>query len=172
MIVLKALSIKNPYAFDILTGEKQIEYRTWLPGTVHEFLLVSSGTPSATDFGLGIANGYAMGIVTITNVSDHPNRDGNYGWHVQPTMPIIPFPVKGKLHFYDVPDHLIHQRPDLIPSMQAYQTDETNPAAHPFTQAVITPLIEIGITQMPKKYQRLLDETGDWMAVATAWTHH
>ena len=39
-----------------LSGEKTIEYRTWLLKDIHEFVLVSSATPSLEDFGLKYPN--------------------------------------------------------------------------------------------------------------------
>ena len=51
-----------------LSGEKTIEYRTWLPKDIHEFVLVSSATPSLEDFGLKYPNGYALAIIRILKV--------------------------------------------------------------------------------------------------------
>lgn len=166
---MDALSIKNPYAFDILTGAKPIEYRTWQPGNTTQFLLVSSQTPSTTDFGLGMANGYALAIVQITAVSPHPDQAGNYSWHVRPMMPITPFPVKGRLHFYEVNETQIQRRPALIPAMRAFLNNHTDPAGAAFKQQIIDPLTQIGITQMPQKYQRLFKATGSWRSVIQAW---
>ncbi|KRM09907.1 ASCH domain-containing protein [Paucilactobacillus suebicus] len=164
-----ALSIKNPYAMQIIYGDKKIEYRTWPPKNVKEFLLVSSSTPSNVDFGLGLPNGYALAIVEITSVSDRKNRDGNYEWHVRPKMPIKPFKVKGKLHFYDVDGQLIEPLPDLVKSMKEYIKNPESEKATPFYTEFLEPLEGIGTKQMPKKYQKILKETNDWNAVGQAW---
>lgn len=165
-----ALSIKNPYAYQILTGDKKIEYRTWPAKNVNQFLLVSSGTPSSSDFGLGLPNGYALAIVKITSVSENKDIDGYYHWHISPVVPVEPFKVKGKLHFYDVDDQLVKHRDDLIDSMEAFWRSENDPVAAEFNN-YLAPLLEIGIKQMPKKYQKILKETnGDWYAVGKAWS--
>jgi hypothetical protein len=119
---MKALSIKNPFAWQIVQGEKKVEYRSWLPGTVKKFLLVSSSTPSDTQFCLGLPNGYALAIVDIVSV---PNKqqNGHYAWKVKLNNLIEPFPVKGKLHFYDVTDEKIHVQPEWTKSFQFFLRD-------------------------------------------------
>lgn len=167
---MKALSIKNPFAFDILMGQKTTEYRTWLPKDVKRFLLVSSAVPSNYAFGLGEPNGYALAIIDIKRTTSKKNKDGNYAWSVAVSKLIDPFPVKGKLHFYDVPDNLIHPLPELDASLKAFYNDEADPEAQLVIDQYFDPLFQIGFDQMPKKYQKIYDATdGDWEAVAKAW---
>lgn len=168
---MKALSIKNPYAEQILLGNKTIEYRSWLPPKdLNQFLLVSSGTPSDTEFGLYFAHGYALAIINIERVSASQNSDGNYQWHVNPVVPVEPFQVKGKLHFYDVDDALIKPRPDLLESMTAFAADEEAATGDLFVEKYYKPLVEIAAKQLPKKYLTILNEHhGDWSPVIDAW---
>lgn len=167
---MRALSIKNPYAFEILEETKKIEYRTWLPGDVTSFLLVSSSRPSGVDFGLGMPNGYALAIISIDGTTTTKDRDGYYHWQVVPKMPIEPFKVKGKLHFYDVDDKLIKPQPQLVQSMAAFLKDDKSAAGKKYFDQFLIPLELIGIEQMPKKYLKILDDTnGDWNTVAKEW---
>ncbi|WP_137596734.1 ASCH domain-containing protein [Paucilactobacillus kaifaensis] len=168
---MKALSIKNPYAEQILLGNKTIEYRSWTPPQqIKQFLLVSSGTPSDTEFGLYFAHGYALAIVNIDRVSAKQNSDGNYQWHVSTAVPVEPFQVKGKLHFYDVDDDLIKPRTDLLESMTAFAAGEEATAGDLFVDEYYKPLVEIAAKQLPKKYSKILnDNHGDWSPVIDAW---
>ncbi len=167
---MKALSIKNPYAFNIVSGDKTIEYRTWVPKETKEFLLVSSSSPSPYDFGIGLPHGYAMAIIKITSVSEHKNKDGNYEWHVEPQCPVNPIKVKGKLHFYDVADDKITLRTDLVDSMRAYLKDSESQAGQKYVEEYLDKLCDIGYDEMPKKYQKILAAyPGDWEKVADVW---
>ncbi|WP_063515406.1 hypothetical protein [Schleiferilactobacillus harbinensis] len=120
---MHALSIKQPYAWQILTGDKPYEYRTWLLGTVQQFLLVSSSQPSAMDFGWGLANGYALAVVDITGTPQLED-DGSYAWPVKVHAVVTPFPVKGKLHFFEV------QTPKFSSTRNGRRTSGNISAAH------------------------------------------
>lgn len=165
---MKALSIKEPYAWNIIMGDKKFEYRTWLPKSVSSFLLVSAGTPSAIDFGLGLPNGYALAVVQVGKVSDK-KVDGQYAWPVTVKDLVEPFPVKGRLHFYDVDDTKIKPLPELKSSLMMFRKNEGAKEADDFWNHYALPLMQIGYDQMPKKYQKIYDETSDWEAVAKAW---
>ncbi|MFD1125880.1 hypothetical protein ACFQ22_11020 [Lentilactobacillus raoultii] len=165
---MKALSIKQPYAWQIIIGQKPFEYRSWLPGKVTTFLLVSAATPSATDFGWGLANGLALAIISIGRVSREKHY-GNYAWPVQVVDLVKPFPVKGRLHFYEVDDAKITRLPDLTHSLLAYRQDQTSDQAIDFINQYQRPLMAIGYRQMPKKYQKQFEATKSWQAVRELW---
>lgn len=165
---MKALSIKEPYAWDIITGDKTEEFRTWQPGNVSTFLMVSAGTPSPVDFGLGLPNGFALAVINIGHV-EKPKPDGPYAWSVTVKELVQPFPVKGRLKFYDVDDSKIKVQPELTKSLLAYRQNEDAREADLFIRRYADPLTQIGYSQMPKKYQKILDQTGNWNAVAEAW---
>ncbi|WP_225429122.1 ASCH domain-containing protein [Lentilactobacillus hilgardii] len=165
---MKALSIREPYAWEIIMGDKTIEYRTWLPGKVSTFLLVSTATPSVTDFGLGLPNGYALAIIKIDAVSGNKSH-GGYSWHVSVENLVKPFPVKGRLHFYQVDDAKIETLPHLLDSLMVYREDKGSKKTGNFVEQYVNPLLKIGYGQMPKKYRKIIERTGDWHAAAETW---
>ncbi|ERL64325.1 hypothetical protein L248_1093 [Schleiferilactobacillus shenzhenensis LY-73] len=167
-LIMKALSIKQPYAWDIILGDKPYEYRTWRPGAVRQFLLVSASQPSRDDFGLGLANGYALAIVDITG-TPQADAEGMYAWPVRVKNLVTPFPVKGRLHFYDVPDDQIVARPDLADDLKEYQKTGTIGEDSQLYRDYLAVLDTVGWAQMPRKYQKIYSATQDWHQVAEAW---
>ena len=103
---MKALSIHAPYIYEIITGEKKEEYRTWKPKELGRILLCSSSKKYHN-----YVSGYALCTVEITRIKKYPwdRPDGRmlYGWVVRNVEYIKPFPVKGKLHLFEVDDSLI-----------------------------------------------------------------
>ena len=103
---MKALSIHAPYIHDIITGSKKEEYRTWKPKEFGRILLCSSAKRYP-----GYASGYALCTVEVTDIRNYPGEGPNgrmlYGWVLKNIEYIEPFPVKGKLHLFDVDDSLI-----------------------------------------------------------------
>ncbi len=165
---MHALSIKQPYAWQILTGDKPYEYRTWLPGTVQQFLLVSSSQPSAMDFGWGLANGYALAVVDIIGTPQLED-DGSYAWPVKVHAAVTPFPVKGKLHFYEVADAQIHQHPEWAADLRQYQRGASVSENSAFYRDYLAPLAAVGFSQMPLKYQKIYNTTRSWEQVGAVW---
>ncbi len=114
---MKAISIRQPWAQDILRGKKKYEYRSWSTDYRGELLICSSANPKIE----GTIPGYALCIVEITDVIEvtrfnhrslglcAPPRYGEreYAWKLENLKMIKPFPVKGKLNFYYVDDELI-----------------------------------------------------------------
>lgn len=103
---MEALSIHAPYVYDILTGEKTEEYRSWKPKNLGRILICSSAKKYR-----GFVSGFALFTVDVTGIREYPGEAGNgrtlYGWELQDVRFIEPFPVKGKLHLFDVDDSLI-----------------------------------------------------------------
>lgn len=150
-----------------LSGEKTIEYRTWLPKDIHEFVLFSYATPSLEDFGLKYPNGYALAIIRILKVD---SMGDEYGWYIAVEQLIKPFRCKGKLHFFDVPDNLINLPPDLTDARVAYLENKTGYKADQFISKNVKPAIEIAIKEMPKKYKKAYRENaGNWNVVESRW---
>src|SRR5512139_261867 len=113
---MKAISIQQPFAFEIMSGLKTIEVRTW--DTLHrgDLLICSSGRPAFSkedmeeleeEYGCTFLYGHALGIVRLVDV--RPMRRGDeeealtdkvdpeaFSWVLEDVRPIIPFPVKGK----------------------------------------------------------------------------
>ena len=98
---MKAISIKNPYATQILRGTKTIEYRTWKTEYRGDLLICSSANPQVP----GMLSGSALCVVNLSKIT---GVDGDYEWHLTNVRKIKPFPVKGKLNLYEVDDSLIH----------------------------------------------------------------
>ena len=125
---MKAISIRQPWAHFIWLEEKHYEYRSWSTDHRGDLLVCVSANPKIE----GAVSGCALCLVKITDVIrvtrknyidlelDEPPARGEmlYAWKMEDVRTIKPFPVKGKLHLYDVDDTLIECEPD------SYETDE------------------------------------------------
>lgn len=114
---MKALSIHAPWIYQILTGEKTEEYRTWKPKEKGRILLCSSAKKYK-----GFVSGYALCTAEIGKINDYGDE---YGWELKDVQFVEPFPVKGKLHLFDVDDALI--KPHKRLSLQGYLKKFYNP---------------------------------------------
>lgn len=94
---MKALSLHADFAFAIAAGVKTIEYRTWQPKELGDILICTS----TRNLGGAFIYGYAIAIVEVYKVDKVAPR--NFEWHLRNVRLVDPFPVKGKLHLYDVP---------------------------------------------------------------------
>lgn len=112
---MKAISIRNPYAHFILCGEKDIECRMWQTDYRGDILICSSANPKVKN----TICGHALCIARLDSIepfkkehldgacmSDMPDRKA-FAWHLTDIRVIKPFPVKGKLNFFNVDDSLI-----------------------------------------------------------------
>ncbi|MDR1797560.1 MAG: ASCH domain-containing protein [Clostridiales Family XIII bacterium] len=117
---MKALSIRGAYIIDIMKGAKTIEYRTWQTPYRGDLLLVSSSNPhveyqNPADgkwYGASMRGlfplGQAMCVIHLTDCEKHGDE---YHWLFDNVRFVKPFPVKGKLHLYDV-----EEEPEYIQS--------------------------------------------------------
>ena len=121
---MKALSIHAPYIYEIITGTKKEEYRSWKPKEFGRILLCSSAKKY-----LGYVSGHALCTVKVVGIKSYPGEGPNgrvlYGWILGNIEYIEPFPVKGKLHLFDVDDSLI--RPIKGISRKQYLTKYYTP---------------------------------------------
>lgn len=103
---MKALSIHAPYIYEILSGKKKEEYRTWKPRELGRIVLCSSAKRYP-----GFVSGYALCTVEIKEIKEYPHQGPNgkmlYGWLLKNVQYIEPFFVKGKLHLFDIDDDLV-----------------------------------------------------------------
>jgi hypothetical protein len=128
---MKAISVQQPFAFEILSGQKTIEVRTW--DTLHreDLLICSSGKPAFSrvemeemeeEYGCTFLYGHALCIVRVADVRNMRKGDEEkalvdeidpeaYSWVLEDVRPVIPFPLKGKQGFFDVDDDLIGVSP-------------------------------------------------------------
>jgi hypothetical protein len=103
---MKALSIKQPWANLIVSGEKTIETRVWATPYRGRVLLVSSKTPNIDPAG------FALGTADLVECRPMTKRDEQdakclvypkaVAWILQNIKPVKPFPVKGQLGLFDV----------------------------------------------------------------------
>lgn len=101
---MKALSIRQPYVEEILSGKKTIEYRVW--STKHRGPLVICSSKTPNEGGEDLPLGMALGVVDLVDIIHH-KRDGEYHWILKnPRRLKKPFPVKGVVKTFDVPDYL------------------------------------------------------------------
>lgn len=96
---------------------KKYEYRTWRTKYRGKLLICSSKSPVIE----GMLSGHALCIVELKDVHEitkdnykkygcdtAPNRK-LYAWELKVISKVQPFPVKGKLSFFEVDDNLIKE---------------------------------------------------------------
>ena len=90
---MKALSVKSPWAEQIRSGKKKIEYRSWRTSYRGPLLICCSKFPDSKFSGLAIC------IVDLVDIK----FDGRlYNWIIINPKPIKPFPVRGQLSLFEV----------------------------------------------------------------------
>ena len=125
---MKALSIRNPFAHFIMCGEKTVECRSWQTDYRGDLLICSSANPKIKD----TICGHALCIARLDSIekfkkehldaacmAEMPDKP-SYAWHLTDIRVIKPFPVKGKLNFFDIDDSLI----EIIDNGDDSLTDE------------------------------------------------
>ena len=128
---MKAISVQQPFAFEILSGLKTIEVRTW--DTLHrgDLLICSSRKPAFSkdemeemeeEYGSVFVYGHALCIVRVADARLMQKGDEEkaltdeidpeaYAWVLEDVRPVVPFPVKGKQGFFEVEDSLVTVSP-------------------------------------------------------------
>lgn len=107
---MKAISIKEPWASMINSGKKTIETRTWKTKHRGKLLLCCSKKPPGTLSGMAFATCELVDIRPMTDEDEEAAQCENYydtnnivySWFLENVKPITPFPVKGKLHLFEV----------------------------------------------------------------------
>ena len=116
---MKALSIRQPWAYLIAQGEKTVECRTWRTAHRGPLLICASARPAGLfDFGDGqiaeLPGGVAVATVDMLDcVPFGPEHVEPAGFDKMPDRPcfawilanartIAPFPVKGRLGLFEV----------------------------------------------------------------------
>lgn len=109
---MKALTIRNPWAMEILEGKKTIEYRTWHTKYRGD-LLICSSNKRVKD----CVCGCALCVAELYDIREHMETDaatgkpffaGEYEWLLRNIRPIVPIPLKGYVSLWnaDVEDRL------------------------------------------------------------------
>lgn len=103
---MKALSVKQPWASMIASGEKTIETRTWETSYRGRLLIVSSKRPVIDNLPTGMAlctcilancRLFLPGDEKLACCHPYP-----WSWVLENIEKITPFHVKGQLGLYDV----------------------------------------------------------------------
>ena len=100
---MKALSLHPIYADMIAAGEKLTEYRTWQTPHRGDLLICASTYNDGPEF----VRGHAICVVDLCDIIPPPKGKREFSWLIRCPRMIEPFPVKGKLHLFDVSDALI-----------------------------------------------------------------
>jgi len=120
---MKALSVKQPWAGYIACGSKTIETRTW--ETKYRGLVLICASQKPEKFGpeyfhpeVTKITGKALCVAEIVDCvpleKKHEEKafcrayDG-YAWMLENIRPIAPFPVKGQLGLFNVPEEIVNQ---------------------------------------------------------------
>jgi hypothetical protein len=103
---MKALSIKQPWANLIASGEKTIETRLWATDYRGPLVIVSSKTPNIHPAGCALAVAELVDCRPMTTADEVAARCGRYpgaySWVLRNVKRIPIFAVRGKLGLYDV----------------------------------------------------------------------
>ena len=122
---MKAINIKQPWAWAIAGGHKTIETRTWPTNYRGELLIVASKTPdrammewfrcnvgymglSEVEYGKAIAVARLAGCRLMTVADEDAAMcdiyNGAYSWVLEDVKKINSFPMTGQLGLYEVPE--------------------------------------------------------------------
>ncbi|MCK9568878.1 ASCH domain-containing protein [Candidatus Pacearchaeota archaeon] len=105
-LTMKALSIQQPWANMIASGQKTIETRTWATSYRGDLLICSSKTPRIYPAGAALAIAELVDCRPMT-FEDRiaaccRYHDGLFAWVLANIRKIGAFPVKGKLRLFEV----------------------------------------------------------------------
>ena len=135
VLSLKALSIRQPWAWLILHGGKDIENRTWATKLRGRVLIHAAQGMTVVEWERAVAfafeaysripfplpampwpkqldRGGIVGSVEIVDcvaASDSPWYMGDVGFVLRDPRPLPFTPMKGRLGFFDVPDDVLQQ---------------------------------------------------------------
>lgn len=103
---MKAISIKQPWANMIATGQKTIETRKWKTDYRGTLLLCSSREPDIEPAGCALAVAKLVDCRPMSVLDEPAARcrkyEGAVAWVLEDVRPIKPFPVRGELRVFDV----------------------------------------------------------------------
>lgn len=125
---MKALSVRQPWAELIATGEKDIEYRTWKTAYRGPLVICASSSwgadqPCPASERAKFPRGVAVCVVDLADIQESEEADGLYEWLLETPVRVEPLPVKGKLNLFE-----------LDPAKLIVRDDDGNP--HPVEEAL------------------------------------
>ncbi len=128
---MRAITVQQPFAFEIMSGRKTIEVRDW--DTLHrgELLVCSSRKAAFTagdmeemeeEYGCVFLYGQAVCVVRLADVRPMKRGDEQqalvdridpeaFSWVLEDVRLVVPFPVKGREDLFDVEDALVEVSP-------------------------------------------------------------
>ncbi len=122
---MKALSIRQPWAWLIANGHKDIENRSWGtsfrgPVFVHAGKAFDPDVRPGVDEMNGVrlparadlARGAIVGVATVVDCVETHRSDwfyGPYGFVLTNAKPLLPVPCRGQLGLFDVPADVAEQ---------------------------------------------------------------
>ncbi|MCL6755147.1 ASCH domain-containing protein [Nostoc sp. CCCryo 231-06] len=127
---MKALSVRQPWAWAIIYALKDVENRGWPINYRGDILIHAAKTCTkkayfeakefCQDMGvvipelISLRRGQIIGIVTIVDCQFSPIASGwgmadQYHWHLENPREITPIPYIGQLGIFEVPDNLVRE---------------------------------------------------------------
>lgn len=120
--LVKAVSIRQPWAWLVAHGHKTVENRPWRTRFRGRLLIHAGGKPAKGSaeirrlvrerFGIEIPDGLPMGgivgavdVVDCVEASLDPWFEGPFGWLLSHAEPIPFRPLPGQLSIFEVPRH-------------------------------------------------------------------
>lgn len=101
----KCLSVKQPWANLIASGQKTIETRLWATPYRGDLLIVSSRKPDIAPAGCAIALAKLVDCRPMTKADEIAamchEYEGAYAWVLADIRPIRPVPVRGSLGIFE-----------------------------------------------------------------------
>jgi hypothetical protein len=113
---MRALSIKQPWAYHIGTGRKALEVRTWAVGYRGPLCIVASAARAPNPDGLPLVYGATVALVELVDIREGTGDDehdamcdptGAFVWVLENPRPLAPRPVIGRQSLYTIGDELV-----------------------------------------------------------------
>ena len=152
---MKAISIKQPWAWLIANGYKTVENRKWYTGHRGDILIHASKSKANLErdidyvrqaFGIGIDQdqllfGKVLAVADLVACTKEPkdridqywHDKGHFAWILRRIRPIEPFEVRGKLNVFEVPfswDEYPGQIMEPIPTLMDELVEEISTPAY------------------------------------------
>ena len=112
---MKALSMTPPYGQLIAEGRKTIETRMWTTAYRGPILFVCAKRPATAQSGLALCVADVVDIRPMTEADEGAACCSIYpraqAWILRNIRKVKPFPVRGQLGLFEVPDSLIEYAP-------------------------------------------------------------
>jgi hypothetical protein len=117
----KCLSVKQPWANLIASGQKTIETRLWATRYRGDLLIASSRKPDIAPAGCVIAIAKLVDCRPMTKADEAAamchEYEGAYAWVLSDIRPISPVPVRGSLGVFEVEVSIVFDGPPSLQSL-------------------------------------------------------